>query len=392
MTAKIVTNEERAGRLSAARTALVLDHPFFGALALRLKITEAPPSITKTMATDGRSLFYSPAFVDQCSDDELLGLFAHEVSHPAMQHHTRMGPRDLKRWNRAADYAVNPLLVDAGFTLPEGGLLDDQFRGLSAEQIYERLPHDEGDDGDGNEQGQGSGSDDPSDGSGDQPGPVADVPGAVLPAPDMVQDAADWQVAVTQAANAAKMMGRLPGGMQRAVAEMTRAKADWRAILRRFVQQTAACDYSWKAPNRRYMQHGIYLPELRSESMPPFVIGNDTSGSISDAIQGAFTGEMNAIAEECQPESITVIHADADVAGVETFEKGDPIVLHPAGGGGTDFRPLFEHVEREGLQPACIIYLTDGYGTFPESSEIPTLWVMTTDVVAPFGETVRIEL
>ena len=35
--------------------------------------------------------------------------------------------------------AINPLLVDAGLSLPEGVLLDNRFRGMSAEQIYNLL-------------------------------------------------------------------------------------------------------------------------------------------------------------------------------------------------------------------------------------------------------------
>ena len=59
--------------------------------------------------------------------------------HPALHHHVRRSGRDPKRWNVACDYAINPLFVDAGLTLPEGVLLDNRFRGMSAEQIYNLL-------------------------------------------------------------------------------------------------------------------------------------------------------------------------------------------------------------------------------------------------------------
>src|SRR3984957_16082170 len=105
-------------RLSAARATLVLDHPFFGALALRMKIEEETKGRTRTMATDGRSFFYHKDYVKGCSDLELVGLLAHEVMHPAMQHHTRRGHRDPGLWNDAADYAINAILTEAGFALP----------------------------------------------------------------------------------------------------------------------------------------------------------------------------------------------------------------------------------------------------------------------------------
>jgi len=46
---------------------------------------------------------------------------------------------DPKRWNVACDFAINPLIVDAGLSLPDGVLIDNRFRGMSAEQIYNLL-------------------------------------------------------------------------------------------------------------------------------------------------------------------------------------------------------------------------------------------------------------
>jgi predicted metal-dependent peptidase len=117
-----------------ARTALLLDHPFFGSLLFRLG-GRASGSI-QTMATDGVTLFYNPEFVDRLNAAELAGVLAHEVMHPALQHHTRRSDRDGNRWNMACDYAINPLLLDAGLTLPKDVLIDHRFRGMSAERIY----------------------------------------------------------------------------------------------------------------------------------------------------------------------------------------------------------------------------------------------------------------
>ena len=91
------------------------------------------------MATDGVSLYYNPEFVETLNAATLAGTLAHEVMHPALHHHVRRSGRDPKRWNMACDFAINPLLVDAGLNLPEGVLLDNRFRGMSAEQIYNLL-------------------------------------------------------------------------------------------------------------------------------------------------------------------------------------------------------------------------------------------------------------
>jgi predicted metal-dependent peptidase len=366
-------------RLSAARTALVLDHPFFGALALKLEPVES--TRTETMATDGRSLFYNASFVESMSDIELVGLYAHEVLHPAMLHHARREGREPGLWNEAADYAINPLVIEAGLTLPASALIDDQYQGLSAEQIYDRLPKPQ----------PGGGQ-----GPGPDPGPEspdpAQMPGAFFDAPEPAQDAADWQVAVKQAAQAAKMMGNAPASIVRMIEQETAPKVDWRSLLRRFVQQTAASDYSWKVPNRRYIASGIYLPELRGEQLPPIVVVVDTSGSIDEATLAAFKAEMRSIVDECNPEATHVIYADAAVKRVDVFPRGEPIEMNAEGGGGTSFCPAFEHVDAEQIEPACLIYLTDGAGRYPDApASYPTLWAMTSTRVAPWGETLQIE-
>src|ERR1019366_7572813 len=121
-------------RIQKARTTLLLDHPFFGSLLFRLK-GSGNRSIA-TMATDGVSLDYNPEFVDTLNSATLAGVLAHEVMHPALQHHLRRSKRDPRRWNEACDFAINHLLLDAGLSLPDGVLIDPRFRGMSAEQIY----------------------------------------------------------------------------------------------------------------------------------------------------------------------------------------------------------------------------------------------------------------
>ena len=120
----IMTNLSPAVRLKQGRTKLLLDFPFFGVLILRLKDIETPS--IDTMATDGVSLFYNPEFVAKLTPPELLGCLAHEVMHPALQHHTRRGTRSLKRWNVACDFAINPLIRDANLELPAGALYDPE--------------------------------------------------------------------------------------------------------------------------------------------------------------------------------------------------------------------------------------------------------------------------
>jgi predicted metal-dependent peptidase len=67
------------------------------------------------------------------------------------------------------------------------------------------------------------------------------------------------------------------------------------------------------------------------------------------------------------------------------------------GGGGTDFRPVFDWVAaRRGNGPRpcdAVVYCTDGYGTFPpRPPAYPVAWVVTPGGLErfPFGEVVRL--
>jgi predicted metal-dependent peptidase len=187
-------------------------------------------------------------------------------------------------------------------------------------------------------------------------------------------------------------MGVLPAGLERLVEDIKNPPQDWRAILRRFVQRNACHDYSWRQPNSRYVYAGLYLPALRSETMPPMVIAIDTSGSIDDLTVNRFAKEIGAIVEEVQPERVHVVYCDAKIQGVDVFERGEPVAVSPKGFGGTDFRPVFEWIAEEGLTPSCLVYLTDMGGVFPEAApEYPVLWGDTLGLLpAPWGDTVRI--
>jgi predicted metal-dependent peptidase len=122
------------------------------------------------------------------------------------------------------------------------------------------------------------------------------------------------------------------------------------------------------------------------------IIVVDTSGSLGTKELEQFAGEINAIASKAQPESIRVIYCDAAVQGVEECGPSEPIRLSPKGGGGTDFVPPFKWVEDNGIEPKCLMYLTDlCCHSFPPAPDYPVLWVTDSRKAAPFGETLRMD-
>jgi predicted metal-dependent peptidase len=397
-----------AVRIQKARTTLLLDHPFFGSLLFRLG-GRASGSI-QTMATDGVSLFYNPGFVEMLNAAELAGVLAHEVMHPALQHHTRRGDRDRKRWNMACDYAINPLLLDAGLTLPKDVLIEHRFRGMSAERIYnlidERQDQDSSNGEGENADGAASGGD-----GGKQPDkknavgePTAPVTlggfGQVLDAPQpkgddgdtLAEQAREWKIAVEQAENVAKLAGKLPVGVTRSLEQSQAAGVDWRELLRRAWSETIPSDYSWMSPNRRHIWAGLYLPGVRSEGAGEIAIAVDCSGSINARQLGLFEAEIRSILEGQRPNWVHVLYFDTEVHKTEAYQAGQSIALTPVGGGGTNFASCFRWLDERGIVPQTLVFLTDLCGTFPQDAPAyPVLWASTESRQAPFGQVIPME-
>lgn len=369
-------------KITKARAGLILDMPFFGSLSLRLQVKE--DETCKTAYTDGRILGFNPSFIDGLPLEQVKGLICHEVMHCACSHHTRRANRDAKKWNIAADYAINQILVDSNVSLPSGRLLDPTYKDMSADEIYSRLPKEE----------------DQNDNPDNDPGNCGEIRDAQNDAgnpasqSEMNQSEQDWKIALTQANQQAKAMGKLPGGIARLVESLVEPIVDWREILRRFVDKIAKNDYSWSRPNRRFIGQGLYLPSLHSEQIGPIVVACDTSGSVDDEMINQFAAELTSILQDYKTEC-TVIYCDSAIQGIETFTQDDlPLKLNAKGGGGTNFNPPFEYIAENNIIPSCMIYLTDMAGRFPDNPpDYPVLWGMieawTTE--APFGECVKIK-
>jgi predicted metal-dependent peptidase len=391
-------------RLQKARTALLLDHPFFGSLLFRLKGRESRS--IKTMATDGVSLFYNPGFVDTLNAATLCGVLAHEVLHPGLQHHVRRSGRDPKRWNEACDYAINPILLDAGLHLPEGILVDDRFREMSAEQIYNQLqteaeqePGDEDDTEEARGDGEATPQASPGD-SGELSAPVTEGGiGQVLDAPTAGEEtltteeqAREWSVAVNQAVTVAKQAGKVPAGVKPTLDGAAEAAVDWRELLRRAWSETTPADYSWMRPNRRHIWAGLYLPGVVREGVGEVAIAVDCSGSVNSRQLRLFEAEVRSILEGQRPQRVYVLYFDAVVHKVETFEAGERVSLNPVGGGGTEFGPCFEWLDEHGVHPQTLVFLTDLYGSFPDTEPAyPVLWASTGGRRTPFGQVVPMQ-
>lgn len=358
-------------QLIRARTALYIEFPFYGVLALRLTMKE--DFSIPTMCVSHKHIYYNPDYVAKLSPELTRSAVAHEVGHIFLDHINRCNGRHPKKWNAACDYVLNDMLKTDGHPLAADWLHNPAFAGMTSDHVYTLLPDQPDGPGDG-----GWGAQDDMQPGGDPT--------------EREQDALDWKLAAVAAAQIAKQAGKLPASLKRFLDDVAGNKVNWKERLRRFVTQHAKADYSWTRPNRRMMAFGHYLPSLHSEAMGLLVNAIDTSGSIDAYTLNMFGAEVLAARAAAQPEKMINIYCDAAIDHVDEYDIHDAVKFELHGGGGTDFNPPFEHVEEHNLKPACLIYLTDGYGPFPPAPPpYPVLWVMTSDVIAPWGETIRIE-
>ncbi len=364
-------------KLSKAKTSLILEHPFVGSIALNMPFI-FDESI-KTACTNGKVVKFNPEFVDNLSDEEVKFLVAHECMHPMLEHNFRRGGRDPRKWNQATDYVINQLLTDDGIgRMPSNGLLNksiyDAGNGTS-DGIYKLLP-----------EGDGDGSNDSFGGAGDPLDDCQDGDGS--PA-EQAQEQAEWKVKVAQAAQAAKMMGKMSANMQRLVDEVLQPKVDWREVLRKFVEKCKSDQRSWSRPNRRFLAQGMYLPSVSGESLGEIAIAVDCSGSIDQHTISQFAAEIRTIKEDGNPTRIHVVYFDSEVSHYESYGSDDELDIKPHGGGGTAFSPVFEYFAEHQIEPVACIFLTDlCCNDFGDVPDYPVLWVSTDEGEAPFGEVV----
>jgi len=405
------------------KTALLAKFPFFGILLSYLKLEGHPKTwfeehgLCGTMAVDGVTLFYCYEFVRELSQDRardlVAGVLAHETLHCAFGHVWRRQARDPLLWNVAVDAVTNHVLTRNNVALPDDCIKMPQgWEALSEEGIYEKLlqkanqalakaaqqssmgagdllPSPGGDPGAGNQpspSGSGGGPDDPNATSGGAGGALPGPAGGMDPA----KLADVWKDRLVRAAQVAKSQGRCPAGISEIVDDLLAPQQDCRTLLAVFVQPHAH-DYDWLRPDRRLLAaYDLYLPTLTGEKIEDLIVAVDTSGSIDAHELRTFLSEVRGILQAYPHVHVYLVTCDADIYSFDELTEHDPLPTEIKGRGGTDFRPVFDEIERRGLLPSAAVFLTDGMGDYPDQApSYPVLWVLTPNhQEPPFGTTV----
>ena len=349
-----------------------------------------------TACTNGKDVKFGRDFVGSLNDPQLRGLILHEAKHKMYRHlltWKHLHKQDPQRANMACDYVINLEIKDESersnkfVVLPDGALIDEKYRGLNSAEVFALLPTQPKGDGQGDGDGQGQSGFDEHDWEG------ADG----LNDEEKTALAKEIDQAIRQGAILA---GKVGGNVDRSFTDLMSAKVDWKEALREFVSSVSQGkdDSTWRKPNRRWLQHDIYMPSTVSESMGRVVVAIDTSGSIYGEVLNRFISEVASVMQNMNPEQVDLLYWDCEVAGHEVYGLNDADRMtastKPKGGGGTSPSCITKYMRKHKIEPVCAIILTDGYvgNDWGGNWNCPTLWTITSDIKSPIGQTIKIEV
>lgn len=352
-----------------------------------------------TACTDGKNVWFGREFCAKLSEAELRFLILHETMHKAARHmqiYKTMYKSDPQRANAACDYWINNELVkqDAGkqyIKMISGGLFNPKYDGWTVVDIFKDLEDKEqeggcgtGDkDNHGNEITEGY----PSGGGFDEHDWDS------LSPEEKETLAKDIEIAIRQGR---QLAGKMDGNKPRTIDGLLEGRVDWRKELAEFIKQVmnGKDETSWSKMNRRMFHMGNF-PGSISTTVGRIAIAIDTSGSIGGSILAQFMGEVKKLCAEVRPAGVDILWWDTQVCSVQSFDESQmdnlTDTLRPAGGGGTNPECVAQWLqENQRNNYECVVLLSDGYVSGWPVFNIPSLWAMISDIVAPHGKTVKI--
>lgn len=328
-----------------------------------------------TAWTDGVSIGYNPGFFMSLTPAQRAFVCFHEVAHNVYMHVERGLTRDKTRYNMAGDYLINLQAKDYHFELIDGVLIDEQYRGMDTDEIYDLLPE--------NPKAPDGMMQDLKD-----PGECSDqTPQSVAAKMDDILVAA-----VMAAKEAGDKAGSIPGAVSEYVENLLNPKVYWHAVLKRYMTKFTKKDYSFARPNRRYLPW--IIPGLHGKALANIAWAFDLSGSVSQKELTHYVSEAYEIVKALKPEKITSIQFDTRITKVDEVRNVRDIeTMSFKGRGGTHIRPVMEWARDN--KPTVMLVFTDGHFNPADINPgMDVVWVINNNrgFTAPFGKVIHFEL
>ena len=183
--------------------------------------------------------------------------------------------------------------------------------------------------------------------------------------------------------------GTCAGNMAQQLGELNRERYDYTEFLKKFAVMSEVMQVNDDEFDYIFYTYGLKLYDNMPLIEPleykevkrirEFVIAIDTSGSTSGELVQTFLNKTYNVLKSTDSffskVNIRIIQCDAEIQEsvvITTDEEFDKYIKHMTikGCGGTDFRPVFKHVNeliqtKEFTNLKGLIYFTDGCGTYP---------------------------
>lgn len=381
-----------SNKLARAKARLLLSSPYFGTLASRLKL-EASENIPGFLS-DGLALDFNPDYVNDLSNQECEFMLANGAMHAALIHERRQLGRMGWLWQLATDHAINAILVQNGFAMPPQVNFEPRFEGMYAEQIYAELKEEIKNEAYNEDETNDTGFNENHQRKREIRDQASQPNDATASRPQLEGethlDESLFNAFEKSLREQLDRQGNTPLGLERLFVPTKVTHIDWRSELANALNHHLMRDYRVLPPSKKLLYEHIYLPASTSQTLE-LVIALDSSGSIDEKLLGDFIAETESLLETFSDYRIHLLVSDAKIQSHQEFYPGEPITFRLKGGGGTDFRPVFEWVKLFVPETVLLLYFTDLDGRFPDITPVhETLWLTASNKVAPLGKTVII--
>jgi len=365
----------KASNLQRARCALIAHEPWYGHAAMNMTWTSSRQTDTmgvRVVKGGEVQCLYNPVFVSELSVLELYAVIQHEIEHVVRCHCVRLSARDPVAWNIAADMAVNGLhwCPRIGFREgPQAKPVIPYEKSLvwvpfswppdeNAEYYYRRLPERKG---------------------WHMLGRMLDDH-SVWETSDVSQSELKGVAYALAKQAKTQSAGKIPGHLERAVADLVHPQLPWRLLLQRYLsiylgrQRTTYC-------RRSRRNDALGVPGRARQEQSHVTVVVDVSGSISQRELSQFFAEVERI---CQTARVDVLLWDAAFQGFyRHYRPGDWKRIRLTGGGGTDMAAPVDWLVENHAVGDCVVLLTDGACNWPAPRRFPLISVLSRPGAGP---------
>lgn len=416
---KLLSELPKDQRLAVARLVATRAMPYF-TNGIRGLIPYEAPSLGTMGITAASQLLVDYDHLGELTPEEGGATVMHEYMHQFLSHPERFRKlveagvldatqEDHDLFNDAGDAEINHGLLEAGMAVgsdwvtPQSlGLQPNRTAEEYAAQLKERQRKNKNPPKP--RTGSGMGKAPCGSGSGGNPLPGEPDPSTGrTPVEQKIQNAQDADAVNAHGRNAG--MGTIPGCVARMAAEYVKpVTISWEQRLSARARDAVAFvqgggDEDWAARSRQQAAMDTIFgdedaPILPGEIDPSVnvMLAIDSSGSIGPDQLAKVGAHATKILQAIPDARLDVVVCDAEIQAVGSINDAAQLKELLKGGGGTDFRPVFEYIKRFPRKPDVLVFATDGYGTWPQTPPpgIKVIWLIVDGRNScPWGEVVE---